>query len=471
MDKTQIHARLVEYFSNSLPLLAAFWPVFCWYILRTFDGSDEPWGLLALASAAYFIADSRKGFETSNCRPRRYSVIAFILLAVYALTFSIAPHLVQGIIMVATLWFWFGGMRSVKWRWAILGLLLLSLPIVPSINFFAGYPLRLLVTQVAQLMLGCVGLAATRDGTLLVIGGHPVSIDAPCSGISMLWVEFYTAMVLACYFKLDTKRTSFLSAAAMGLVLLANSVRAVALILFDRIAQNITMTPPLSTYEPTVHVGIGVSTFIATVAASVAISIKLSNTERAPQESDNLAQPRVAALSSSQAPALSSILLYSLCICAATVPLFAHTSNAVQLSMPPPAWPKEILGHPVTAVHALEEEKAFAAEFPGQMRRFTDGSNSYFVRIVNKETRQLHPSSDCFKGMGYSIEPQPLVVSSDGTHWSSFIARKGSECYKIMEQLHDKHGHAWADVSQWYWHALMHETEGPWCDITVASPL
>jgi len=37
-------------------LLLAFWPVWHWYAKRMIDGSDAPWGLLALATAIGYLA-------------------------------------------------------------------------------------------------------------------------------------------------------------------------------------------------------------------------------------------------------------------------------------------------------------------------------------------------------------------------------------------------------------------------------
>lgn len=166
----------------------------------------------------------------------------------------------------------------------------------------------------------------------------------------------------------------------------------------------------------------------------------------------------------------ASALIYSLCACAALVPFVASSTVSHPVVLPEPEWPTEILGHKVVAVPSLNEEKSFPADFPGHMRRFTDGTNNYFVRVVSKETRQLHPSSDCFKGMGYNIEPQPLLKALDGSTWSSFKATKGGSSYRILEQLHDTQGHTWTDVSAWYWHALTHSDAGPWWDVTVATP-
>ena len=467
MVATQIQACLARS-GASLILLASFWPVWCWYAQRTFDKSDEPWGLLALASAAYFVWQAGKE-STEGARPRRYTFTSLALLAAYVLTFSIAPHLVQGILLVATLWFWLGGRLTVAWRWAILGLLLLSLPVIPSINFFVGYPMRLLVTQAAQWMLACVGIDAVKDGTLIIIAGKPLSIDAPCSGISMLWVELYTAMVLACHFKLNWVRTAALTCVSLALVLLSNSIRVTALIIFDLLCHLPNSITKLSEYEPAVHVGVGVVAFIAMALATTFIAMKLS--ARGPKPStESQVLSSITPLSISRGNVCVTVLTYALCLGATLIPFAAPPTSGVQLPLEEPSWPIEIMGHPVTAVKVLGEERAFAADFPGQMRRFTDGVNSYFVRVVNRETRQLHPSSDCFKGLGYTIKSQPLVVSSDGTRWGSFSAQKGNESYLVMEQIHDTHGHTWTDVSEWYWHALMHENEGPWWAITVAQP-
>lgn len=468
MDKTQIYTRLKTNSLRIALLLMAFWPVSQWYVQRTFDRSDEPWGLLSLATAAFFVLRSSEIESFAN--PQEF--FASALIGAYALSFPVLPSLVQGILMVIAFWCCFANRINYDQRWGVLGLLLLSLPLVPSINFYAGYPLRLLVAQLSQLMLAFVGIASTREGTLLLIGNTPMSIDAPCSGISMLWVGLYAAMSLACHFRLGLKFTALLMGAIVALLLLANSARAAALILFDFICKIPSLGMQLNSYEPAVHVWVGLVAFAATIAIATFTAMRIS--QRITQSHRDSQSDEPGARTSSpgtRMPVYPSVLLYSVCLCAALVPFSASGTCGAQQKSEQPNWPTELLGRQITAVASLDEENAFAADFPGHMRRFTDGTKSYFVRVVNKETRQLHPSSDCFKGIGYSIEPRPLLVSPDGTRWSSFVARKGNSSLQIMEQLHDNHGHTWTDVSEWYWYALMHESDGPWWDITVACPL
>jgi len=118
-----------------------------------------------------------------------------------------------------------------------------------------------------------------------------------------------------------------------------------------------------------------------------------------------------------------------------------------------------------------EEENAFAHDFPGSMKRFTDGKNSYFIRAVQRETRQLHPSSDCFRGLGYQIEPHSIVVTPDGNRWGAFEAMKADAHYLVLERIYDQQGNSSTDVSQWYWLACLGKTHGPWLDVTIAQRL
>jgi hypothetical protein len=160
--------------------------------------------------------------------------------------------------------------------------------------------------------------------------------------------------------------------------------------------------------------------------------------------------------------------LVPLCLIAALLPAFTLHSHASLLVPPSITWPTEINGNKVVPVQTLGEEEAFAKNFPGQMKRLTDGSNSYFVRVVWRETRQLHPSSDCFKGMGYSIEPGPLQIGDRQLRWSTFEASKQGQKYSVMERIADAYGNSWTDVSAWYWSVVMGKTKGPWTAITIA---
>lgn len=135
----------------------------------------------------------------------------------------------------------------------------------------------------------------------------------------------------------------------------------------------------------------------------------------------------------------------------------------------PPAWPATYDSRKLTPLPLSSRELAFAEGFPGRIARFTDGSRELVVRHVRKATRRLHPASDCYKGLGYEIDPLPLRHNRNGQPLGCFTARKGGHRQVVCEGLHDAAGNVWSDVSQWYWDALLGRSRGPWWSVVVAE--
>lgn len=165
----------------------------------------------------------------------------------------------------------------------------------------------------------------------------------------------------------------------------------------------------------------------------------------------------------------SSVVYIIVCVVAALTPLLSvqseHQPNAVLAF---PGWPTQFEGKTLTALPLTELEKGFASGFPGQINRFTDGEREIVVRWVTEATRQLHPSSDCFQGLGYVVKPLALRRDENGSLWSSFEATKGNERLLVYERIYSESGQSWTDVSAWYWSALA-QGRGSWWAITVAE--
>ena len=134
-----------------------------------------------------------------------------------------------------------------------------------------------------------------------------------------------------------------------------------------------------------------------------------------------------------------------------------------------PGWPSTFEGKTLTALPLTETEKKFATGFPGRIARFSDGEREIIVRWATEATRKMHPASDCFQGLGYSVTPLAAHRDPRGSLWASFAATKGSERLIVFERIHSDSGETWTDVSAWYWSALRHEGSGSWWAITVAE--
>lgn len=134
-----------------------------------------------------------------------------------------------------------------------------------------------------------------------------------------------------------------------------------------------------------------------------------------------------------------------------------------------PGWPSTFEGKTLIQLPLNAIEKTFASDFPGRIARFSDGEREIIVRWVTEGTRKLHPSSDCFQGLGYTVKPLAVHRDQNGSLWASFAATKGDERLLVYERINSDSGETWTDVSAWYWSALRHNGNGSWWAITVAE--
>jgi len=132
-----------------------------------------------------------------------------------------------------------------------------------------------------------------------------------------------------------------------------------------------------------------------------------------------------------------------------------------------PGWPYSFEGRPLVPVPMTEQEKRFSEGFPGRIGRFTDGERQLILRWLGACSRKLHPSSHCFRGLGYEVHPLPVQIRPDSSHWGSFQARKEGTSLQISERIYDSDGQSWTDVSSWYWSAFLEKSKGPWWAVTL----
>ena len=149
--------------------------------MRVGDSTDQGWGLLALATVLLFVL-SKKSAGYVNAVPLTIPTLVVLL---YVVTYPVFPPLARAGCV--------HGHRSYSkprslWQPfhpGVLGLLWLSLPLVPSLQFYLGYPLRMLVASLAAPILRLAGFAVVQEGTCLNWAGQLIWIDAPCSGVRM----------------------------------------------------------------------------------------------------------------------------------------------------------------------------------------------------------------------------------------------------------------------------------------------
>ncbi|EWS52421.1 exosortase/archaeosortase family protein [Methylibium sp. T29] len=119
-----------------------------------------------------------------------------------AATFSLwaLPPLAAAVLAVLALSLAFAAWRPDDAPWLpFAGLALLALPLVASLQFYAGYPLRLLTAQLSTWALQLAGLEAARSGAAMTVQGQLVIVDAPCSGVQLVWLGYFCACAAAAW--------------------------------------------------------------------------------------------------------------------------------------------------------------------------------------------------------------------------------------------------------------------------------
>jgi exosortase/archaeosortase family protein len=240
---------------------AALWPHGAWIARRVADGSDDPLGPAALAVLALLLG---RGAARLRVAPRTGWLAAALslTLAANAALFAWPPlvcSLVAALALGAALLAWLpaGAPRA-----PLVGLLLLALPLIASLQYYAGYPLRLLTAQASAWLLQAAGFAAERSGAAMLMQGRLVIVDAPCSGVQMAWMAYFCGCTAAALRGLHDgaflRRLPFVGV----LVLAANVVRNTVLVALESRPQGL---------DAALHETIGALVLAATGAAVIVL--------------------------------------------------------------------------------------------------------------------------------------------------------------------------------------------------------
>jgi len=445
---------------NLRPLLClaafalALWPHWRWAAARLGDGSDDPLGLAALAVLAVAVV---------RLEPRLRSEPAPGWLAVAVLFTSLAT--VLGLVAPALLAAVLAALAFAAALAAfapagtpvlpLAGLATLALPVVSSLQFYAGYPLRVVTAEASRWLLGLAGFDVSREGSAMRVDGRLVIVDAPCSGVQMVWMAWFCACAVACWRDLPD-RVFARRLAFVGAIVLAGNIVRNALLVGPEARGSAA-----SAWQ---HEAIGMAV-LGIVCAAVAVLVA-SARKPAPRQSI-VFRPQSVVLRGPLLAALASLLA----VCALTPLAWPRGGVTEPPAATPTEWPREWNGRSLRPLALGKVEARFAAQFPGRIERLTDEESVLVWREVRTPTRMLHPATDCYRGLGYRVVDARLERDPQARLWRCFVAERDGRRVRVCERIEDARGLAFTDASSWFWAAQLGRSTGPWQAITVATPL
>jgi exosortase/archaeosortase family protein len=467
-------------------VLLASWPVLRWFAARLGDGGDERFGLVALALA--LALTPRAIWRERVTSWRLLTAGALVLLPALPFAgppFADLPMLARALLLVLALAVLFCRGAGALGR---AGLLALALPVTATLQFFAGYPLRVLTAELGRPLIALFGVATERAGVALTWSGGIVVVDAPCSGVHMLWTGGVLACAFAAWLRLGAWRTLALGAAGLVAILLGNAVRAAVLFFIESGLWN---APEWA------HEGVGLTVFAALAAGVLWLGLRLKGgacraqaTVRQPVIRQPVVrqpvfrqlvvrQPSVEPDGTSTSPdsrlwldrpyrPACAAAFVAACAITALLPFADLRAKPAATDAGFPGWPEMFEDKPWIRLRKPETAAAFASGFSGQTAVFKQADNRIVVmRWIREASRGVHPAADCFRASGYTVKPGGLVRDANGVIWAEFFATLNGGTWRVRERWHDESGGAWTDVSAWYWSAV--RGGGPWWSVTVAG--
>ena len=208
--------------------VAAYWSVWVDYASRLERDPDVVAHPVAIAVGLVVLWDSG-----ASQRARSVQRGGFALSLICLLTFALAYAHIGAMARCALALLGLGSF--VCWQRGsarpLLGLclMLLGIPMLSQLESLVGAPLRVSVADAAAALVRSSGLPIAADGTRLVWAGGAVDVDAPCSGLRMLWTGALASLVAMAHFRLRAPAALSLTAGALVLIWSGNVLRCAAL--------------------------------------------------------------------------------------------------------------------------------------------------------------------------------------------------------------------------------------------------
>jgi exosortase/archaeosortase family protein len=229
LGRTALWVRLAAWIDTCCPAAlwivltaVALWPSAQWMLARMTDGSDDPLGLAAIAVVLLVLWQDRNAMRITPVWLRLGAALVGVLATVVFAN-MLPPLLIALIAALAMLAVVAAFAPVHRPLLPLAGLWVLAVPVISSLQFYAGFPLRVFTAQASTVLFNSMGYTAHRAGSAMWVQGQLIVVDAPCSGVQMVWLAYFTACTVAVLCRLNTRRF-LLRLPLVGITVLAGNV-------------------------------------------------------------------------------------------------------------------------------------------------------------------------------------------------------------------------------------------------------
>jgi exosortase/archaeosortase family protein len=249
-------------------VMAATWDAWRWYVQRVWESPEEAASLAVTVAFLGALGITRR----SKQAVRLPLIPVALLLAAFAASYGMLPPIARAAIAVAATLFC-SHLAAFKERppVAFWGLVALALPVVPSLQFMLGYPMRLISAALSVGLLQAHGLMVERQGTFLAWRDELIQFDAPCSGVNMLWAGLLLTLMGCVLFRFNAIKVMIAVALSLALAITCNVLRATSLFYVEA-----GLLPHAQTWW---HEGIGIAAFTVSAAVTLWLLTRLRGRE------------------------------------------------------------------------------------------------------------------------------------------------------------------------------------------------
>lgn len=222
-------------------LIAAYAPVLARLAEQWNSDEDMSHGFFVPVLSAYIAWKRKDAVLAQPVKPNYLGLVLVVWAALQLLIATLGAELFLArtafvISVVGSVWF-MAGTAVLRILAFPLFLLLFMVPLPAIIYNQITFPLQLLASRIAELVLSTLGIPVLREGNVLELVSQKLNVVEACSGIRSLLSLSFLSLIYG-YFAEDSKRTrALLFVSTVPIAILANSGR-------------VTLTGILSEFKP-----------------------------------------------------------------------------------------------------------------------------------------------------------------------------------------------------------------------------